>query len=87
MSKSKLISGLAFLALAGCVSEPQFKPRADVPYIETKEGYFTENGTRYFGKDGKRYYPWIDKSSGERKESLMNFDGKEFYIFQSQGVL
>lgn len=44
MSRRQLIRGLTFLALAGCVSEPNLPKYVD--YAEKREGYFIENGLK-----------------------------------------
>ncbi|MBS3081590.1 hypothetical protein J4416_01465 [Candidatus Pacearchaeota archaeon] len=85
MSKRNLIGGLLLLALAGCVSEPNLSKYVD--YTEKREGYFIENGQKYFGKDGKRFYVWNDKNGKELVGGRpMLFNGKEYLVDLGQGV-
>lgn len=82
MNKQILLGGLTALVLTGCVSEPkaEIPPRADIPYIETREGYFIEKDQRYFGKDGKRFLVQTD-DKGVEKRFPMKYDGKEYYPY------
>ena len=87
------MSGLTFLVLTGCVTnpEPVAPPEStkmkDVPYTESRNGYFIENGQKYFGKNGKRYFVSIDSIGIERTaEVAMKFDGNNYYFDLGRGV-
>lgn len=83
-----LVSLLSSIFL-GCVSNPKdisltYHLRSDVPYEERNFGYFTENGQKYFGNDGKRFL--VQNDNGIEKRFEMKFDGKDYYLNIDQTI-
>ncbi len=85
MSRHKLSLGLAGLILTGCINQPEFQMKKDIPHVDTKEGHFIEHGQRYFSEDGKRYI--LQNYDGVDKRFELKWDGKEYYVPLGQGVL